>query len=58
MVWLNGKQVHKHEVGRAYIPGSDKVSVYLKAGVNRLVLKIDNYVGGWGFGVMVPPANF
>jgi hypothetical protein len=57
-VWLNGKMVHKNETGRGFTPGSDKVAVYLKAGVNRLVLKIDNYVGGWGFGVMVPPANF
>jgi alpha-galactosidase len=57
-VWLNGKMVHKHETGRPFVPGSDKVPVHLKAGINRLVLKIDNYVGGWGFGVMVPPANF
>jgi hypothetical protein len=58
MIWLNGKQVHKHEVGRSFHAGSDTVPVYLKAGVNRLVIKCDNYVGGWGFGVMVPPANF
>jgi hypothetical protein len=57
-IWLNGKVVHTHEVGRGYRPGNDAVTVHLKAGKNRLFVKIDNYVGGWGFGVAVPKPNF
>lgn len=57
-IWLNGEVVHAHEVGRAYLPGSDEVAVRLRAGVNRLLVKVVNYTGGWGFGVSVPPANF
>jgi hypothetical protein len=57
-IWLNGKQVHSHEVGRGYAPCSDQVAVHLKAGKNRLVVKIDNNTAGWGFGVQIPRANF
>jgi alpha-galactosidase len=57
-IWLNGKVVHEHEIGRAYLPGSDEVAVRLRAGVNRLLAKVVNYTGGWGFGLSVPPANF
>jgi alpha-galactosidase len=57
-VWLNGELIHAHEVGRAYLPGNDEVAARLVAGVNRLLVKVVNYSGGWGFGVSVPPANF
>ena len=46
--------VHSHEVGRCYRPCSDEVPVRLEAGVNRLLVKVANYHGGWGFGVMIP----
>jgi hypothetical protein len=52
-VWLNGKMVHALEVGRGYTPGSDEIPVCLKAGVNRILVKVDNYAAGWGFGVAV-----
>jgi hypothetical protein len=55
-IWLNGEQVHSHEVGRGYKPLADEAAVHLLAGVNRLLVKIDNYHGGWGFGVMIPRA--
>jgi hypothetical protein len=57
-IWLNGEQVHSREVGRAYRPNDDEVAVYLRPGTNRLFVKIDNYQGGWGFGVSIPPATF
>jgi alpha-galactosidase len=57
-IWLNGKLVHSNEIARGYAPDADEVPVYLKAGVNRILVKIDNYAGGWGFGVAVPRANF
>ena len=57
-VWLNGQVVHENEVGRGYSPESDRATIRLKAGKNRLLVKIVNYVGGWGFGLGIPPANF
>ena len=57
-VWLNGKLVHSNEVMRAYSPGEDEVPVFLQAGVNRIVIKLSQGEGGWGFGIQVPPANF
>jgi alpha-galactosidase len=56
-VWLNGRLVHSHEVGRGYKPCSDEVPIRLEAGVNRLLVKVDNYHGGWGFGVSIPRAT-
>lgn len=53
-VWVNGEQVHSREVGRAYKPGDDAVEVSLRPGVNRLLVKVDNYHGAWGFGVAIP----
>jgi hypothetical protein len=56
-LWLNGKLIYTREEGRAYKP-TDEVSIYLKAGVNRLLVKCDNYTRGWSFGVAIPRANF
>jgi len=57
-IWLNGRLVHTHEIQRGYAPAADKVSIHLEAGVNQLVVKVDNYRSGWGFGVAIPKANF
>ncbi len=57
-VWLNGTVVHSLETSRGYSPESDKVTVQLKAGVNRFLFKISQHVGGYGFGLRVPKANF
>jgi len=57
-VWLNGKLIHTNEIGRGYAPSADKVPVFLKAGINRILVKVDNYTAGWSFGVRVPKANF
>ncbi|CAN5552059.1 hypothetical protein BH10PLA1_BH10PLA1_10550 [soil metagenome] len=57
-IWLNGKLVHTNEVMRGYIAGEDEVPVFLQAGVNKIVIKISQGEGGWGFGVQVPKANF
>jgi len=52
-LWLNGKIVHENDTARGHRAHSDTVSVQLAAGVNRLLVKIDNYRGGWGFSVAV-----
>jgi len=48
-VWLNGKLIHKHNVGRGIVPGEDRFSANLKKGQNRILVKITQGVRGWGF---------
>ena len=46
-VWLNGKNVHKHNRERGLKAGEDKVDIQLRKGWNRLLLKINQGKGGW-----------
>jgi uroporphyrinogen decarboxylase len=54
-VWLNGEVVHVNEVQRACQAAVDRVPVRLRRGANRLLVKIDNYISGWGFTVGYVP---
>ncbi len=58
-VWLNGKLVHENWIGRPPREDDDVVPVELQAGRNRLLLKIQNMEGPWGFAcrVMGPTAQ-
>ena len=47
-IWVNGKVVHAKEVQRGYAPNSDETAVQLKAGINRILLKVTNATAGWG----------
>ena len=57
-IWLNGQEIHKNETARGHAAGADTITVFLKPGINRLLVKCDNYVQGWGFSVMIPKAAF
>ena len=57
-VWLNGKLVHCHDAHRGYNPNCDTAPICLKPGVNRILVKVNNYRAGWGFGLGIPRANF
>jgi alpha-galactosidase len=57
-IWLNGQVVHTNETKRGFVPDSDKVRVQLRAGKNCILVKVDNFKNGWGFGVAVPKPNF
>ena len=48
-VWLNGQVVHVNNIGRAAVPGSDKFDVKLRKGWNKLMLKVTQDVGPWGY---------
>ena len=48
-VWINGELVHTNPVYRAAEPDSDRVSVRLKKGWNKVLLKDLQGAGGWGF---------
>jgi HEAT repeat protein len=52
-VWLNGKQVHAHNIARPLQPGSDRAIVNLNPGWNDLVLKVTQNNLGWEFCVRV-----
>lgn len=57
-VWVNGRQVLSQEIQRTHTPNSDEALIYLNEGVNRILVKVDNYAAGWGFSVAVPKPNF
>ena len=47
-VYLNGKQVHKSSLPRAFVAEEDTVpDIVLNAGLNVLVFKVVNEQGGW-----------
>jgi CubicO group peptidase (beta-lactamase class C family) len=48
-IWLNGELVHENWSIRAVHVDEDVVPVALKAGRNRLLIKVQNVKGGWGF---------
>jgi len=49
VVWVNGRRVHYNPAPRPAAPGQDKVLVNLKAGWNRVLLKVGQIGGDWGF---------
>ena len=57
-IWLNGRVVHANDVQRALSPKEDQVAIRLNAGVNRLLVKVTNHDGGWGYSVSVSKPNF
>lgn len=56
-LWVNGKLVHTNNALRGFSL-CDEVTVPLRAGVNRIVVKVSQHDGGWGWGVAVPKPNF
>jgi tetratricopeptide (TPR) repeat protein len=50
LVLLNGRQVQKVQMQRGYNTDQDRVGgIVLEKGWNRLLLKVDDYMGGHGF---------
>jgi len=48
-VWLNGKLIHENWLSRGVQADNDLVPAILQQGVNRLLLKVQNIQGEWGF---------
>jgi hypothetical protein len=48
-VWINGEIVHTNPAYRAAGPDLDKVTVPLKKGWNKVLVKVLQGAGGWGF---------
>lgn len=56
-VWINGRQVHFHNVVRPLIPDKDALQVNLKAGKNCCLIKVSQSAGGWGFSERIDSSN-
>ena len=48
-VWINGRRVHHIVAGRPIHPDDDRFEVNLEPGPNRILIKVENGFGGWGF---------
>jgi alpha-galactosidase len=57
-VWVNGRRVVEAEGPRVHNPREHEVPVRLVDGVNRILVKIDNWEGSWGFSIAVSRPNF
>ncbi|MCA9254895.1 MAG: hypothetical protein KDA33_04630, partial [Phycisphaerales bacterium] len=57
VVWLNGEEVHRKDIGRAYTSKQDRVRVRLKKGVNELRLKVNQGGGDWAFAAHIEGAD-
>lgn len=47
--WLNGQRVHAKDLARQYTPDEDTVRVRLRAGTNRILLKVTQWGDDWSF---------
>lgn len=54
-VWLNGKEVWDNTTERSLALDQDTIPIQLNKGTNRLLLKVGNGVGGWGFSARLLP---
>ncbi len=53
VVWVNGGEVYRKDIGRAYSAKEERVKIRLRQGANPLLLKISQQGGDWGFGAHV-----
>ncbi len=59
-IWINGKQVHNHSIGRALRLDQDMCKANLKVGDNRCLVKVSQGTEAWGFAMRVDmkPPNY
>ena len=48
-IWLNEKLIHSNPAYRGAYPDQDKIPVVLKKGWNKILIKVLQGGGGWGF---------
>ncbi len=53
VAFLNGQEVWRNRVNRGFTEGEDRIVVRLDRGWNDILLKVDQYIAGWGFSVRV-----
>ncbi|HPN32941.1 MAG TPA: amidohydrolase family protein [bacterium] len=52
-VWLNGQVIYNEKGGRNAVADHDILSVHLRSGINRLLVKVQNLGAHWGLYVRV-----
>jgi len=52
-VWLNGERIHYMHKGRALQIDEDRFTGRVRKGWNRLLVKVEEGIGGWGFALRV-----
>jgi hypothetical protein len=48
-VWLNDTLVHSNPAYRGHYPDQDKIKMPLRKGWNKVLIKVLQGAGGWGF---------
>jgi len=56
-VWVNGKEVHYKLLKRRIVEDDDLVPVTLRKGENRVLVKVEQGWGGWGFVMRLVPKD-
>ncbi len=51
--WVNGLKVWAINTNRGTVPGDDIVNIHLSKGFNRILLRVNQDYGGWGFSCSV-----
>lgn len=50
-IWVNGEVVHENNVDRGNALDQDQASAHLQAGVNTILVRSTQHLGGWNFNV-------
>lgn len=53
-LWVNNELVHTNPAYRGAYPDQDRVKVKLRAGWNKILVKVLQGAGGWGFYLRIP----
>jgi len=53
-LWVNDALVHTNPTYRGAYPDQDKIRVHLKAGWNKILIKVLQGAGGWGYYLRIP----
>lgn len=53
-LWVNDALVHTNPAYRGAYPDQDKVKVHLQAGWNKILVKVLQGAGGWGYYLRIP----
>ncbi|MCK4747671.1 MAG: hypothetical protein KAT15_11565, partial [Bacteroidales bacterium] len=56
-IWMNDELILHRLLNRSAIPDDDIVDCTLKKGWNKLMVKVENNTGGWGFYLRIPNAD-
>lgn len=56
-IWVNGKKVHYNLIKRPIREDDDLVRVELEKGENRILVKVEQGWGGWGFMLRIVPKD-